>query len=466
MTLAQQIAERVVAMRADNLPQAALDWSRVGVMDTLGCTLAGVAEDAPSKLAEVIGVNITGGESLVLGTASRTSALDAALMNGVAAHVLDYDNGGAHMGGHASAVMVPALLAAAEAFDCSGQDVLVAHAAGFETGSQLGRAVHPMHYESGWHPTSTVGVFAVAAACSRLLNLTAEQTATALAISTSLAAGTKANFGTMVKSLHVGQCARGGLMAALLARKGYTANADAFDHKQGYFNLFNGPGKFHADKVLEGWGAPLDIIEPGAAYKLYPCCYSTHAAVEAALNLVREHGPFKADEIERVNSYTHAQRLPHTDRPQPKTALEAKFSVQYCVARAVLDGHVLMQDFDPQAFNQPGMQALLTRVHATPHLDGQFEAGQMMAAEVKITFKNGRTIASRVLAPLGRTSANPIPPALLKTKFEDCAASVLPVAQVRQLSQALEQFDTLTSVRAFMRLLEAPASPQLQRKTA
>ena len=184
------------------------------------------------------------------------------------------------------------------------------------------------------------------------------------------------------------------------------------------------------------------------------------------MNLVREHGPFKADEIERVNSYTHAQRLPHTDRPQPKTALEAKFSVQYCVARAVLDGHVLMQDFDPLAFNQPGMQALLTRVHATPHLDGQFEAGQMMAAEVKITFKNGRTIASRVLAPLGRTSANPIPPALLKTKFEDCAASVLPVAQVKQLSQALEQFDTLNSMRAFMRLLEAPASPQLQRKTA
>ena len=173
MTLAQQIAERVVAMRADNLPQAALDWSQVGVMDTLGCTLAGVAEEAPAKVAELIGVNLSGGEALVLGTAGRASALDAALMNGVAAHVLDYDNGGAHMGGHASAVMVPALLAAAEAFDCSGQDVLVAHAAGFETGSRLGRAVHPMHYKSGWHPTSTVGVFAVAAACSRLLNLTA-----------------------------------------------------------------------------------------------------------------------------------------------------------------------------------------------------------------------------------------------------------------------------------------------------
>ena len=469
MTLARQMAERIVAMRADNLPKAALDWSRIGVMDTLGVALAGVAEEAPMKVAEVIGVQVNGargGDALVLGTASRTSALDAALLNGVAAHVLDYDNGGAHMGGHASAVMVPALLAAAEAFDCSGVDVLVAHTAGFETGSQIGRAVHPIHYESGWHPTSTVGVFAVAAACARLLNLTVEQTATALAMSTSLAAGNKANFGTMVKSLHVGQCARSGLMAALLARKGFTANADAFAHKQGYFNLFNGPGKFHAERVLETWGAPLDIVEPGAAYKLYPCCYSTHAAVEAALNLVREHGPFKADDIARVDSWTAPARLAHTDRPQPQTALEAKFCVQYCVARAVLDGHVLLQDFNDHAFREPGVQSLLARVHATPHLEGQFEPGEAMAAEVKISFKDGHSIASRVMRPLGRTSANPIPPAMLKAKFEDCAATVLPAAQVAKLSQALDQFETATSVRAFMRLLEVPTAPQVQRKIA
>ncbi len=247
-------------------------------------------------------------------------------------------------------------------------------------------------------------------------------------------------------------------MAALLARKGYTANPDAFSHKQGYFNLFNGPGKFHVENVMDNWGAPLDIIEPGAAYKLYPCCYSTHAAVEAALNLVREHGPFKADEIERVNSYTHAQRLPHTDRPQPKTALEAKFSVQYCVARALLDGHVLMRDFDPQSFGQPAMQNLLARVQATPHLDGQFDPGQTAAAEVKITFKSGKSVSSRVMAPLGKTSANPIPPAQLKTKFEDCAASVLPVAQVKKVAQALDQFAAVKSVREFMRLLEVPAA--------
>ena len=465
MALARQMAERIVALRADNIPQAALDWSKVAVMDTLGCALAGVADDAPMKLAEVMGVSAAGGEALVLGGAHRASALDAALLNGVAAHVLDYDNTAAHMGGHVSAVMVPALLAAAEAFDCSGADVLLAHVAGYETGSQIGRAVHPFHTEAGWHPTSTVGVFAVAAACARLLNLTVEQTETALALSTSLAAGNKANFGTMTKSLHVGQCARNGLMAVLLARKGFTANADAFAHQQGYFNLFNGAGRFHAERVLETWGAPLDIVEPGASYKLYPCCYSTHSPIEAALNLVREHGPFKPEDIERVDSWTAAPRLAHTDRAQPTTGLEAKFSVQYCVARALLSGRVSLKHFDETALREPALQTLLARVQATPHRDGQFEPGQGFAAEVKVTLKDGRAVSSRVIRPLGRTSANPIPPRQLKAKFEDCAASVLPAAQVAEVSAALDRFETITSVRDFMRLLEVSSAPMTQRKT-
>ena len=140
--------------------------------------------------------------------------------------------------------------------------------------------------------------------------------------------------------------------------------------------------------------------------------------------------------------------------------------MQYCVGRALLDGSVLLRHFDEQALHEPAMQNVLARVHATPHLAGQFEPGESHAAEVKITFKDGRSVASRVLAPLGRTAANPIPPALLKTKFEDCAASVLPASQVARIAQALDQFETVTSVRAFMRLLEVPTAQQVQRKTA
>jgi 2-methylcitrate dehydratase PrpD len=222
------------------------------------------------------------------------------------------------------------------------------------------------HYERGWHPTSTLGVFAVAAACSRLLQLPAAQTETALALSTSLAAGIKANFGTMTKPLHVGQCARGGLMAALLARKGFTANPDAFEHKQGFFNVFNGPGTFDVSRVLDGWGDPFDIVAPGACYKQYPSCASTHPAVDAALTLVRDHGPFDARAIARVDSWTSAPRLAHTNRPDPGSALEAKFSVQYCVARALLNGRLAFEHFDGEAYRDPAVRALLPRVFAAP----------------------------------------------------------------------------------------------------
>ncbi len=469
MNLAQQLAQRIVAVHADNIPAEAMQLARVAVMDTLGVTFAGCKDEAPAKLAEVIDAADVPGHALVFGTATRTRPLDAALLNGVASHVLDFDDTATNFGGHISAVMVPALIAAAESVDlvsASGRDLLVAYVAGYEAGTKIGRAVNPLHSEKGWHPTSTLGIFAVAAACSRLLGLDAEQTATALAISTSLAAGNKSNFGTMTKSLHVGQCARGGLMAALLARKGFTGNREAFTHKQGFFNLFNGAGNFHAERIIDTWNAPLDILDPGTSFKLYPCCYSTHAPVEAALNLVREHGRFEAANIERIESWTAAARLAHTDRADPRTGLEAKFSVQYCVARALIDGKVSLKHFENEAWREPVMRDVLPRVRATPHFDGQFPPDWRFAAEVKVTLKNGKSVSARVEKPLGRTAKNPIPPAQLRAKFEDCAAHVLAPHQVAAVARALDNFESITSIREFTRLLEVQTAPGSQRKSA
>ncbi|MDH5246081.1 MAG: MmgE/PrpD family protein, partial [Betaproteobacteria bacterium] len=300
MSLARDLAGRIVATRYEDLPPEAVYWSKVAVLDTLGVALAGCAEDAPKIVEDVLGLESAEGPCLVLGGSRRVRPLDAALVNGVSAHALDFDNTAKHLGGHVSAVMVPAIIAAAEAHGARGRDVLLAHAVGYETGARIGRCVNPLHSEKGWHPTATLGVFAVAAACARLLGLTADETGTALALATSLAAGTKANFGTMTKPLHAGQCARGGLLAAELARKGFTADPRAFEHKQGFFNVFNGAGHFDAGRALEGWGE-WDIVSPGASYKLYPCCYSTHSAVEAARNLARRHGPFDAASIARVD---------------------------------------------------------------------------------------------------------------------------------------------------------------------
>jgi 2-methylcitrate dehydratase PrpD len=460
MSLARQLAERVAALRYEQLPPEAIHWCKVAVLDTVGVMLAGSVEAAPGIVKEVLGLQTNSGPSLIFGTNRRVGALDAALINGTAAHALDYDNTAANMGGHVSAVMVPALIAAGEAFGGSGRDLLLAHVAGYEVGARIGRGVNFYHTEKGWHPTWTLGVFAVAAACSRLLKLSVVETETALALSTSLAGGIKANFGTMTKPLHAGECARNGLLAALLAREGFTANSDAFEHKQGFFNVFNGPGNYDAARVLEGWGDPLDIVTPGASYKQYPCCYSAHPAIEAALNLVRRHGPFDSRVIARVESWTAAVRLAHTDRPDPNSALDAKFSVQYCVARALLDGKVVLGHFEGSAYRDPVVRDLLRRVHAVPFTGKRFSSADPFDAEVKVTLTDGRTFSAAVEYPLGRTSANPIAPEHLKAKFENCAVRVLEPDAAAVASRAIGSFEEVESLRDFTRLIEPANLPR------
>ena len=223
MNVARELAERITSTRYEDLPPEASYWSKVAVLDTVGVTLAGAVEEAPRILEDVLEIEHGSGPSLVFGSARRVRCLDAALMNGVSSHTLDFDNTSNTMAGHMSATMIPALLAAAEAYGGTGKEVLLAHTIGFETGARFGHGLNFHHHEIGWHPTSTLGVFAVTAACARLLGLSAAQTSNALGLSTSLAAGIKANFGTMTKPLHAGQCARSGLLSALLSRKGFTA---------------------------------------------------------------------------------------------------------------------------------------------------------------------------------------------------------------------------------------------------
>jgi 2-methylcitrate dehydratase PrpD len=344
--------------------------------------------------------------------------------------------------------MIPALIAAGETFGARGRDLLLGHAVGYELGARLGRCVNPHHTEKGWHPTATLGVFAVAGACARQLGLSSAQTETALALAASLSAGIKANFGTMTKPLHAGQCARGGLLAVLLARRGYTANADALEHKQGFFNVFNGAGHYEPERALEDWDE-WELVSPGASYKLYPCCYSTHAAVEATLNLVRRHGPFDARSVARVDSWTPTRGLAHTDRPDPRSDLAAKFSVQYCVARALLHGHVVLDHFERDAWRDAKVRELLPRVHAAPYTGRLFDEDDPFDAEVKVTLTDGRVLSEKVDRPLGRTTDNPIAPEHLVAKFADCASQVLAPDRIAAARAAIESFERVESIRDF-----------------
>jgi 2-methylcitrate dehydratase PrpD len=457
MILTQEFAKRINAVRYEDLPPEAIHWAKIGILDTVGVTLAGAKEDTTRIPASVLGSG--SGPSLLFGDSKRVSALDAALVNGVASHALDFDDCNNTIGGHPSAPILPALFALADDAGATGRDFIAAYVAGFETECKLGLGVHFHHYTKGWHPTATLGVFGGAAACAKLMKLPEDKIAIALAIAASLAAGIKANFGTMVKPLHVGHCTRNGLFAALLAKGGFTANPGVFEHKQGFFNVFNGLGNYDAGKVLPVWGQPWDIVKPGIAVKQYPCCGSTHSALDAMLGLVREHKP-DVNEIERVDVWTHTRRLEHTNRPEPKSDLDAKFSVQYCMTRALLDRKITIEHFDGKVYEEPAVKKLLPKVHAAPYTTAQFPEDNHFGAEVKVSLKGGKILSAKVDAPFGRTSENPLPASLLKEKFENCAVRVLPKERVGPLYSAIQGFENLKDARELTAIIAGETRKQ------
>jgi 2-methylcitrate dehydratase PrpD len=460
MTLALELAKRINGIRYEDLPPEAVHWSKIGILDLIGVTLAGAGEDTTRIPREVLTRGGAAGSSLLLdGGATRVGALDAALINGTASHALDFDDCNNTIGGHPTAPILPALFALADDVGASGREFIAAYVAGFEAECKIAMGVHFYHYTHGWHPTATLGVFGSAAACAKLLKLPDDKTAIALAIAASLASGIKANFGTMVKPLHVGHSTRNGLFAALLARDGFTANAGAFEHKQGFFNVFNGQGNYDEAKILPAWGRPLDIVKPGIAVKQYPCCGSTHSALDAMLGLVREHKP-AADDVERVDVWTHSRRLEHTNRPDPKSDLDAKFSVQYCMARAILDRRITIEHFDGKAHEEPRVRRILSRVHAAPYTTEQFPAENHFGAEVKVTLRGGKVLSGKVDQPFGRTTENPLPASLLKEKFESCAARALPKERVAALYSAIQGCENLKDAREITAIIAGETPKQ------
>ena len=444
MSIAIELGQRIAAVNYEDLPQDAVHWAKVGVLDTVGVTLAGCNEETARRAALALGAG--SGPSHIFGTDRRVSALDAAVINGAASHALDFDDCNNTFGGHPSAPVLSALFALADEVGATGREFITAYVAGFEAETKIALAVNFHHYMKGWHPTATLGVFGAAAACARLLRLNAQQTAVALAAAVSFASGVKSNFGTMMKPLHVGHCARNGLYAARLAREGYTANtASAFEHKQGFFEVFNGEGTYDAARILPAWGNPWDIVEPGIAIKQYPCCGSTHPAIDAMLTLVREHDLKPAD-VARIESWTHPRRLEHTNRPNPQSELDAKFSVQYCLARALIDRKVAIDQFEGAAYKDAKTREMTSRVHAAAYTTAQFPADNHFGAEVKVILNDGSVHTRKVEQPYGRTSKNPLTRELLKDKFVNCAVRALPADTVEKLYGAIDGLEKIADV--------------------
>jgi 2-methylcitrate dehydratase PrpD len=445
-SLALTLGHRIQGLDPGALDGATVDAARTAIIDTVAVTLLGAGEDCVAILRTTLGERIDG-PSRIFGSTARASVLDAALVNGVASHALDFDDFTQDFGGHPSVPVVPGLYALAESRDASGLDFLAAYVAGVETETRIAHAVHFHHYEKGWHPTSTLGVFGGAAAAAHLLRLDPGRTAMALAIATSMASGLKANFGTMTKPLHVGQCARAGVHAALLAGEGFDASPDAFEHAQGFLEVYNGRGHYDAGAMLKPWFAPPVVREPGISLKQFACCGSIHPAIYMALELRRRHAP-AADAIRRISVLTHPRRLPHTNNPDPRSGLEAKFSLQYCVARALLDGEPVLAHFEDGAFDEAPVRALMQRVHAAVDPQMARRDDRAFGAEVQLELADGRRLSERVEHMPGRGPKHPMSDAELEAKFMDCAVRALPESRARELFAQLSRLESLPGVRA------------------
>ena len=452
-SVAAFFAEKVSELKFEDFLSEEVHWAKVGILDTVGVTLAGSSEPCAQILSSVL--EGSGGASIVFGQPITCSALDAAFINGTASHALDFDDCNNTMGGHPSVPILPALFALVDELEVSGKEFMTAYIAGFEVETKLAMMVNFHHYTKGWHPTATLGVFGAAAACARLLKLNSQQTQVALALAASGACGIKANFGSMTKPMHVGRCAREGLLAAKLAHAGFTANiTDVFEHPQGFFEVYNGRGNYEISRGLNAWADPFDIVKPGIAIKQYPCCGSTHPAIDCAVELFQTYS-LRAEEIESVDLWIHERRLQHTNRPEPRGELDAKFSVQYVVARALLEGCVALAHFEGDAYSDEAVRTFMKKIKAQPYDASQFSSDNHFGGQVKIKLRNGEVLETKVQQPLGRTSENPLPKERLKKKFELCGKNVISKNSLDNLYALIDSLESISDMRQLTSLLKS-----------
>ena len=314
--------------RLEDIPPDVQHLGKRAILDTVGVSIAAARDEAVAVLSETLAGRQGAPTATVIGRDRRTDALSAALINGVLAHALDFDDVNDSCMGHPSAPLAPAVLALGEELGASGARVLEAFLIGFELECKLGLAIGNAHYAKGWHATATTGTVAAAAACAKLLGLDRERIGMALGIAASSSAGMRINFGTMTKPFHVGQAARGGLMAALLASNGFTASADILDHPIDYTRVFADKDEADSSRIVGTLGNPWDIVSPGLVVKKYPCCNSTHRTIDATLSLVSRHSPSPAEIESVVITMPPGEDIPLI-YSRASTGLEGKFSMQY-----------------------------------------------------------------------------------------------------------------------------------------
>jgi len=443
--LTQVLALRAASWRREDIPEPARELARQCVLDYFGVALAGAGDELVRLLIDEM--NESGGapQASVIGLELRLPALSAALVNGAAAHALDYDDVNMAMPGHPSVAILPALLALAELRRSSGREVATAFVAGYETACRIGAALRPGHYNLGFHSTGTIGSFGAAAACARLLGLDAKTTAIALGIAGTQAAGLKSQFGTMCKPFHAGKAAQNGLLAARLAARGFSSRADVVECVQG-FALTHGPD-FAPEAALAEPEGGLHLF--ANLFKYHAACYLTHAPIECARRLRTDHR-LEPDAIAGITLRLDASCERVCNIPAPSDGLQSKFSLRQTVAMALAGVDTAsLGAYSAENARDPRLVGLRERVV----LDWQ-ESWPQTLSELELELVDGRRLTARHdagipasdIADQGRR---------LAAKFDSLVEPVLGPPRTRELRETIAALDDLPDIARLTRLAAA-----------
>jgi len=432
------------------VPPEASARAATALKDTIGVMLAGVGEPA-ARIAQAMASEDGVGTCRVLGTSLQTSPELAALANGVSAHSLDYDDMCFVSLAHPSCALVPAILATGELVHARSSALLDAYVIGFELECRLGNVMNPRHYhQRGWHCTSSIGTVGAAAAAARMLGLGVQATQHALGIAASSACGLKENIGSMVKPLHAGMAARNGVMATRLAQRGFTASPHAIDGPQGYLVAMDSE-RDSLDAAVGDLGIRWEILHSGVTVKLYPSCAATHPPLDALIAMKRRE-QITADQVRAIDVEVDSMTPRLLIHPDPVTGLEAKFSMPFCAAAAIVYDRIGIDTFDVDHIRNPTVQALMK--HVSLRANEEFDKGAPLArARVSVYLREERVVSQAVDGARGYPGR--LTNEELATKFAGCATRTLSESAANAAWAALISLDAITDVRELTRLLGA-----------
>lgn len=426
----------------------------MGITDFIGVAFAGLGEEQSKIIVDY--ARKMGGvpQASIIGGSFKTSPYLAALVNGTVGHSLDYDDVAISLIGHPSAFLVPAILAIGESIGSSGEDVLTAYVIGYETACHIARPILQSHYVQGWHSTATFGTLGALASVAWLLKLNAHQVREALGIAASLAGGLRQNFGTMTKPLHAGRASANGIQAALLAQTGFTADDSIIEAPLGFAKVFGHSGEVDWAEVSENLGKTFLITgAEGLSIKSYPSCGFTHCAIDAALYIKKEHGVNATDIVEAelgVSPFDKQILIHH----HPRTGLEGKFSLEYCVARALLSGEVRLKHLTDEAVAEPQVRSLIKKMK----WEEKYPMPVMGTAEgfghksISVKLRDGREYCKEVIIAKGMP-LNPLTPDEFNSKYRDCASTVLSKEDVEKSLFILANLQTVKNIRELIEII-------------